>query len=179
MKAVTHRLGGISVGIILAQSMPGTYTEQGLLIGAAVLGSLLPDIDHHNSYISHKAKGLRVGVGLVQGLARLVAGFLPSKQEKRIKSMAAHRGLAHSLLFAAVVAFLGGLINKGCAIGLAAGIISHLVLDMFSGGVPLFMPVITNRICIARIKTGGVIEWGIRVLWVLIPVGIYYKRFLG
>ncbi len=178
MTAVTHRLGGITIGVLLAQKYPGTYTEQGMLIVSAVLGSLLPDIDHHNSYISNKAIGLRAGVGFIQGLMRFIAVFLPSKHEKRIKSMAAHRGLAHSLLVVVVAAFLAGLVSKWCAIGIAAGIISHLILDMFSGGVPLFMPFTTRRVCIARIKTGGVIEWGIRTLWILIPVCIYYKRFI-
>lgn len=179
MEAVTHSLGGVTIGIILANAYPGTYAEHGVLIGSAIVGSLLPDIDYHKSYISSKAVCLRAGVGLIQAIVRFVAEFLPAKGEKHVKSLVAHRGIAHSLLFAVAMAILAGSISKWCAIGIASGIMSHLVLDIFSGGVPLFIPLTTKRVCFARIKTGGVIECGIRILWVLIPVGILYKRFLG
>lgn len=179
MTAVTHSLGGITIAVFLAETCPGTYTEQGMLIGAAVIGSLLPDIDHPNSYISNRVKGLRAGVGFLQWIMRLMANLMPVQAGNQVRSMAAHRGLAHSLLFAVLVSVLAGMIHVRYAMGMTVGILSHLILDIFSSGVPLFLPVLAKRICLTRIKTGGMVEWGIRALWLLVLSGLLLKKMQG
>ena len=52
-----------------------------------------------------------------------------------------------------------------------AGNLSHLILDMLSGGVPLLMPFSVARIRVCSFRTGGVVEW----MWrFAMYVGIFY-----
>lgn len=140
------------------------------MIGGVVFGSLLPDIDNARSSISYKFPVLRMLVGTGQAVVRGIATLLPGKLGRNVKSMAGYRGLFHSpalaLLLSGILALVGTNLHsmtvKGLAIGLLAGMASHIVLDLFSGGVPLGMPFITKRVVLARIKTGGAVEWILR-----------------
>ena len=176
MMAASHRLGGAAMGMLAAHVLtgPGDITGKAVILSAAVLGSLIPDIDHPYSSISRKHRGIRGAVGLVQITLRGISGLLPRRQGNYLRTAAGHRGASHSLLMAAACVLLvhmGVLICpawKGmitlAAWGVGAGVLSHLLLDLFAGGVPLLFPFSGKRIALARIKTGGVTEWIIRIL---------------
>ena len=113
-----------------------------------LLGSILPDIDERNSTINRWS-----GI-----LGKIVSFFFR------------HRGMFHSLLFAAVVFWVmktyAGLYY---AVGLALGYVAHLVGDAITlMGVQIFYPFSSFRLR-GPMKTGGWLEWIIfMVLAVLI-----------
>lgn len=43
-------------------------------------------------------------------------------------------------------------------IGMIAGNLSHLILDMLSGGVPLLIPFSVARIRVCNFRTGGIMD---------------------
>ncbi len=177
MTAATHRLGGAAAGMVLSAWLPVNITEGMLLVGMAVLGSIIPDIDNPRSSISYKWRGISWIVTISQTLIRGVSHLFPKKQSAYIRSLIGHRGLTHSLLpvIALAVCNLSWSAWAGYAqvgyymtVGLAGGMLSHIVFDMLAGGVPLLIPFSTKRICLSHIKTGGVGEWIFRVSLMLI-----------
>ena len=188
MMAATHRLGGMAVGIAFAALLHADPAEGVTLIGSAVLGSLLPDIDNRHSAISRKWRAAGGAVMLGQRLIRMVSNIFPSKQRQYIRSLVGHRGLTHSLvpliLMPSAAVGLGrltGSIQFGycTAAGFAAGILSHLLLDMVAGGVPLLMPFSTRRIALAHMKTGGIAEWLFRLGMITAFVYFGYEEVMS
>lgn len=177
MMAPTHRIGGIAAGTVMAALVKPDISGGVILLVGAVLGSLLPDIDNRHSSISRKWPLISLLVTIGQTVIRGLSALLPGKQKRYVRSLIGHRGITHSLcpvivlpLVAAAVGYLSGYKIKGLytALGLAGGMLSHLAFDMLAGGVPLLMPFTTKRICIARIKTGGIAEWIFRVILIVI-----------
>lgn len=179
MLSATHRLGGLASGIIFASAIHIPLLESGMLITGAVLGSLMPDIDNPNSTISRKMKGTSFIVRAGQGGIRLISDLLPRKQREYVRSLIGHRGLTHSLIPVAAVWIAAFVTDRFLIYGIAAGLISHLVLDILSGGVPLFLPLTTKRVTIAHIKTGGAVEWFFRVILAGILIYFGYREVIS
>lgn len=191
MTGATHRLGGIAAGMIGAQVMfpQGAKTEIIIAtITGAVLGSLIPDIDNSRSSISRKVPVISIVISLFQSLIRGASAMMPSKERKTVRGMVAHRGITHSLLMVVLTTiFLMTIGRLGLAnqisvypyfsLGIILGVLSHLILDMLAGGVPLFCPITNTRIAIARIKTGGLGEWIFRAAALLLLVRMIYNNF--
>ena len=74
------------------------------IISGAVLGSIIPDIDHSKSWITK---------------------LLPIKFYKIL----IHRGLTHSKLFLVVFYLLGYIYNNIFLVGFSIGLFSHLIMD--------------------------------------------------
>lgn len=180
MMATTHRLGGIAAGAAVTSLLhPGVTGTLIIFIGALV-GSIFPDIDNRNSRISRKMPVTAMVVTLGQWLIHMISAFLPKKQKSFVRSLAGHRGITHSLMgsmiFPAIICIIGILLEQKmnlwllAAVGIFVGCLSHLLLDMLSGGVPLFMPFSTGRVRISNIKTGGFTEWLFRMIFVVIMI---------
>ena len=127
MTAKTHALGGLTAALLLAKAgCLGPYWLSLAAVGA--VGGLLPDIDHPGSYMGRR-------VPLVSDALEMAFG---------------HRGATHSLLAVflfytaarlAAPRFLGGGVAGPFALALAAGYLSHLLLDMLNPqAVPLLWP---------------------------------------
>jgi inner membrane protein len=127
MMASTHILTGVSIAFAAQTITPAndivTFTA---VMMTTIAGSLLPDIDHHNSWIGRRAWPLSIIIQM--GLR--------------------HRGAVHSLL--------GALVTLGVAIGICLflnfsmvyayyffiGYLGHLFGDcLTNSGVPLFWPI--------------------------------------
>lgn len=147
-----------------------------VVIMAAVVGSLMPDIDHPKSTFNQKflliknnkfkkifysSVGLiNLGIGymleseilLMLGITLIMTGF--SK----------HRGVTHSILGTFLYTYTVKLIaNKygmlGVYIGFSAGYISHLVADYFTKrGIQMFYPFGKNIKSPLIVKSGGIWE---------------------
>ena len=133
----THMLGGLifaGAGLMVMQST--TPEEMGIAMAAGVYGSLLPDIDQPNSYISRHT--------LIHGaISRAIAGTPWGK----------HRRLLHTPFMAAIlsltlflimipVQMTWGISAMLAGVFLFLGMLSHLVLDsMNPQGVPWMYPV--------------------------------------
>lgn len=163
MRKPTHVLGGVTAGLITQKFLSGQFTlAEGAepilfvssLLAGSFIGSVLPDIDHPNSFIGRKLK---------------ISSFI-------INKLFGHRGITHTLIFSivipliiAVIAFYGldGLAQSMMmyfSIGLFVGILSHLILDaMTKSGVPLLYPFTDKTFRIGGlIKTGGKTELLVR-----------------
>ena len=155
MNKPAHVMGGLTAGIAVAKYIVPTVSHNGLVdgivgIGAvlfgAVLGSLLPDIDHRQSYIGRKLK---------------IASFIISKT-------LGHRSVVHTPLiifaFSALLFFFSNeltgqvqVMSKFFVIGLSAGMWSHLFLDLMTKrGIPLLYPFTKKSFRIANFKGGGI-----------------------
>ncbi len=177
MMGATHRIGGLAAGMAAAALLKVSPAESGLLIAASLLGSLVPDIDNRHSSISRRFRLASVAVSMGQLLIRGISGLFPAKQRNYIRSLIGHRGLTHSLCPVALAAVLIA-VEPYVATGAMCGIASHLVFDMLAGGVPLFMPFSTKRICLAHMKTGGMAELLFRVILIMIFSYFGWEVFL-
>jgi inner membrane protein len=143
--------------VFITQPVPTmTFPTVAAVLGANMIGGLLPDIDNTTSDIWDKVRGGNV-------LAKMVKPLIGK-----------HRMLSHSILGMAIAGFLlfyflqwlGTIILVDMYLvwwGAMIGFFSHLIADsMTKQGVPWFFP-IPVRIGIPpieflRIKTGGFVE---------------------
>lgn len=146
-----HVVKGVSVGLVMC-------------IGAAILGSLAPDIDAEDSAIKRKLE--TAGALTTFGL-RLFG--------------VTHRGLTHyglTALLVMVASWLIGLQLGWADVGLALGLgyLSHVAIAdaMTQYGVPLFWP-LSGRFHLLpkglRIKTGGPAE---ALVFMLVGAGLVW-----
>lgn len=129
-----HLRGGYITTIILAflvvPSLPvaSTLLNIFILIVSTLLGSLLPDIDHPNSMLGH------------------LVPFI----SKPLNKHCGHRSLTHSILFIVSLTLILHLLGfEVFALGLGAGMVSHVLLDLFwpgSRGVAFLYPFYKRRI---------------------------------
>lgn len=151
MNCITHSLGGVVAGVAVC-SVTGICDPiyQAAVMTGAVLGSLLPDIDHRKSWIGHK----------LPFIASILSGLFK------------HRGFLHTPLFIfimwgflsyAIPIWLGGSRELYEATlfckGLIPGMLSHLILDTLNvQGIMWFWPVSKQRWHILPIRTGSLGE---------------------
>jgi len=141
MMAASHMALGGAAWVVVVKLGGAAPELSAAGMGMAVLGSLLPDIDHPGS-----AVGRRLWM-ISRPLSMLIG----------------HRGLTHSLL--AVLAGVAALVlvapSSDLAVfvaPLAVGYLSHLAADALTpSGVPLLWPV-KRRFGIALCSTGGPAE---------------------
>lgn len=143
MNYKTHINGGILIGLYASSQINNlSIISTGVFLGGAFLGSILPDIDHKNSYIGKKAKTV----------------------SKAINKIAGHRKLFHApLLYLFLYSTSLGMISNRLLLigvkGLFLGVLSHLILDSFTiGGLPWFYPFSKKRFSLGKIKTNSKLE---------------------
>lgn len=99
----------------------------GVLTGAAMFGSLLPDIDHPKSFLGSRMK-------------------IVSKPAYKLFG---HRTITHSLFFiGALTYWLYRSEMPFAALGLCSGMLSHIILDLLclNSGVAFLYPIYPRRI---------------------------------
>lgn len=157
MMAGSHMVVGAALWAVTAK-LAGHPPAEPQALAAAVLGALLPDIDHPHSWAGRKMRVISVPLSLVVG----------------------HRGITHSLLaVAGAVALLTTMGTGWMAAPVVIGYLSHLLADALTpSGVPLLWPA-RRRFTLNLCDTGSVAEWGLVALiaaaggW---AAGIYLSR---
>lgn len=146
----THIAGGLALGYIGFSKigmLNVDITESKSLViitTGLILGSLFPDIDHKNSYLSRKIKPL---------------SFITSKIFR-------HREFTHSIVGTISVSYLLYLILAKTSMGpiystmfnsaFTIGVISHILLDMMTvSGVVLFYPIYKRRVRLGLLNTNN------------------------
>lgn len=90
-----------------------------------------------------------------------------------------HRGFTHSLLSLFLASLLALLLVQllpypttiYTVVGFLFGYASHIILDCLNpAGVPLFYPIKKDKISIGKIRTGGVVEFVIFLLLIIVFV---------
>ena len=155
MTGKTHIIGGLAASLAFAQV---TSYDPVLLVGAGVIGAVLPDICHGGSKI---------------GRAFPVVS-------KVINKIFGHRSFTHSLLFLAIMAFLMNsfVTNKSVTAGVLVGMASHLVLDMATrNGIKLLFPLKIRVRFPLTTRTGGTVEYVVLAALSLLSVYFGYEAF--
>jgi inner membrane protein len=138
MRAYSHVLLGVSGWLGFCKL--GQIPPEILATAAAAFGSLLPDIDHPQSFLGR----------------RLWFIALP------LAALIGHRGLTHSLMAASVGAWLlsvGLEADRAMVQGLAFGYLSHLAGDWLTpAGVPLLWPWRRRFASPLHFRSGGAVE---------------------
>lgn len=136
MTGKTHILGGIAASLAYAQMM---NEDPIMMVGAGIVGALLPDICHSGSKIGRKLPVL----------------------SKLVNTIFGHRTFTHSILFLVIIAWLMNSFIQIDALkaGLLVGMVSHYVLDMATRqGIKLFFPLrMTVRLPLTT-RTGSKVE---------------------
>ncbi len=147
----THGVFGIFAGLFLF-SLAGNWF---LFFLALLFGVLIVDIDTKNSKIGRKWF------------------FRP------LQLFVSHRGIFHTLVFCIFLSGLIFFVNYSIGIGFFVGYSSHLILDCFTcSGLMLFWPFSKKKIKF-WIKSGGLIEEVLFVLFLLLDVFLILKIVLG
>lgn len=153
MNYKTHVAGGILAGVstvAMASTITGIDMSKpesiAIYMGASIIGSLFPDLDHRGSYISKK---LKITSALFSNLF-------------------SHRGATHSPLimlpFIALIYLVASLFITSSYLiwGMMAfyiGILSHILLDWLTkAGVPIAFPISKKKHSLLRLPSGGIME---------------------
>ncbi|MDS9470739.1 metal-dependent hydrolase [Sporosarcina pasteurii] len=150
MTGKTHILGGIAASLAYAHI---ANEDPMILVGAGIVGALLPDICHSGSKLGRKLPLL----------------------SKIINTLFGHRTFTHSILFLVLIASLMNAFfpNDVVKTGILVGMVSHYILDMATrNGIKLFFPLnLTVRFPVTT-RTGSKVE-GI-VFSLLTLISFYY-----
>ncbi|MFC9539754.1 metal-dependent hydrolase [Lysinibacillus sp. NPDC056959] len=153
MQGNTHIIGGITASLAFAQI---SNDNPLVLVGAGVIGALLPDICHGGSKIGRKLPII----------------------SKIVNTMFGHRSFTHSLL----CLFLVGMLlhtfipYKAISLGILLGMASHILLDMGTKkGVKLFFPVSISVRLPLTTKTGSKAEKVVFMLLTMLSVFFSYE----
>ena len=157
----THLLIGFMTGAAVATHLhlPVT-TPLAVVLGAAMVGSLLPDIDHAGSTVSRRL-----------GLLALPVRFLA-----RLRLLG-HRGFTHSLLAVALLILVLNALHADYALSTAfvGGYSSHLVADALTPrGIRLWFP-LRYGFQVPRllaIKTGSNWEMLVALICLFVSIGL-------
>jgi inner membrane protein len=145
MQGNTHIIGGITASLAFAQI---SNDNPFVLVGAGIIGALIPDICHGGSKIGRTFPII----------------------SKIVNKLFGHRSFTHSLLFLFLVAMLLHAIipYESIIAGLLVGMMSHIALDMGTKqGVKLFFPINMSVRFPLTTKTGGKVE---KVVFTLLSV---------
>ena len=169
MNCFTHLLGGAALTTAACITAPQYFGTIGpVTLMAGLVGSLIPDIDHPKSTISNMT-------------------LLSKAISKTVTSATKHRGVCHSIAFIIAVHFLltrfvvGNIsfFTAERARCLAAGMMSHILLDMLNpAGVSLFWPFGKKRIKLMYIKTGTFGEYAVAFILVAAEIAMLVTAFL-
>ena len=199
MMGTTHRTGSLAISSAMVACLPllnlsspdfvWLPTSKNVFMAAgfiflALFGGILPDADTPQSTIGRR---YRIVLFPLYGIRKLIS-FLGNffKPFAKISKALGHRGLFHSpLIWTVIFAILrfftysaGDFIACLCS-GLYFGILSHILLDYISGGVPLLAPFTMKRYKPPfKLKTGGMLEFFINLLFLAVSVSmlIFYAQ---
>ncbi len=155
MTGKTHIIGGLAASLVISQF---TNYDPVLLVGAGVVGGLIPDICHSGSKIGRT-------LPLLSRIVNILFG---------------HRSFTHSLLFLFIVASLlhTYVLNEAVTVGVLAGMVSHYILDMSTrNGIKLLFPFTIRVRFPVTTRTGGKVEDLVLAALSLISVYFGYEAF--
>ena len=132
-----------------------------------ILGSIIPDADHSESYVSKQYPLLSKIFRLFLALLAIVLYPITKLFNKKttLKKLRSHRGLGHSLIIPGALilalAWIGtnqqipGMLTLFLA-GLSFGYLAHIMGDLLTTqGVPLLLPLSTKRYSLRLFSTGS------------------------
>ena len=147
----THAASGLLLAEATAPLVPHTVGAESLpiFVAVAVVGSLVPDLDHRDGKLSHSLGPItwalcRIVVWASKGL------FLATRGPRDFAHSNGHRGITHTPLFAAVVAVATWALVPApyavpVAAGLLVGVLAHQIGDACTdSGIPALYPIMVR-----------------------------------
>lgn len=162
----THLMAGLFAGAGAVKFLKLDELGAVLVLVGALVGALLPDIDHPKSWLGRRIPFIALPIAAVFG----------------------HRGITHSLL--AVVGVAWALrhalahweLGAGwglAAVGVGVGYLSHLLGDFAThGGVPVLWPLKRRFSLPLTFKTGGAFEYLLAIALVLGAAWVLTGQFV-
>lgn len=185
MTAVSHRVGAMAatatfIYVTGLSPIKAPVAAACYIIGA-MAGSIFPDADMPYSRMGRRYLIVLWPFYLLQFFIHLIAPRSFADYTFR------HRGVFHFPVTWSVI--LGGLlywtnslewrIPYCLSIGFGIGVISHLFLDFFSGGIPLLGPFYPKKMKpIVRIRTGSLMEQLVCMLMLLYGAFVCWRCFV-
>jgi membrane-bound metal-dependent hydrolase YbcI (DUF457 family) len=167
---MTHQTVGIGLAAVSVAALDARAGTAAALVGAAWVGSLLPDADLAGARIHRRTRLERAALPL------RMAGSL-ARLPLRLLTALPHRGITHSLPACALAALLAAAlasladpaVTLAVAAGVAIGYSAHIAADACTpGGVRAWAPFSRRRTWLlpprARIKTGSAGEYALLAL---------------
>lgn len=126
MNGKAHMLGGLFTGVLTATQITLNPITGVFIVSGSILGSLLPDIDSRKSTINKK-------IPLVGFIWSKISKISNELNLKVIHDLFTHRGaLTHSIWSLIPWVVLFAVFHSGFVLGIAGGVLSHHILDLFS-----------------------------------------------
>lgn len=155
MTGSTHLLAGLVVGAAYANHLEPDAPL--MVVGAASIGSMLPDIDISTSKLGRKVFPAALAIQVLFG----------------------HRNLFHTpFLYASLWAILSqtfpqfSLYLNACIMGIA----THLFLDILNpAGIPLLYPVTNKRFHLASFHSIGVVDFALKFVLFFTFIHIFHE----
>lgn len=167
---MTHQITGIGAAAVSAAALEVPSTAAAVLVGAAWLGSMLPDADQPGAHVYQRSRIERRHV-----LARVTGALV--RLPLRVLVLLPHRGITHSLFACVLTAVVAGAVVSlvapelapAAAAGAGIGYAAHIAGDACTpGGVALWAPLSRRRRWLlpapARIPTGSLREFAAAIL---------------
>jgi membrane-bound metal-dependent hydrolase YbcI (DUF457 family) len=165
VRALTHQVTGVGLAAVSGAAIDAPGATAAVLLGAAWIGSLLPDADLAGARVHRRTR-------IERRSPLLWLAGLALRLPVRLLCLLPHRGPTHSVLACVLVTVLCGVavrlvdraVARAAAAGLAIGYGGHLAADACTpSGVPLWAPLSGRRRWLlpsgARIKTGSAREY--------------------
>jgi inner membrane protein len=162
---MSHQITGVGLAAVSAAALDASAPRTAVLVGAAWLGSLLPDADRAGARL-YRRRPLERRVLLLRPIGTL------ARLPLRLLVLLPHRGPTHSVFGCAVAATLvAGLtalaapqFARVVAAGLTIGYVAHIAGDACTpGGVRLWSPLSRRRHWLLpepiRVPTGSAREY--------------------
>lgn len=159
MMVATHLVAGLCAGAGVVAWLQVPLLPASWVLGGALVGALLPDIDHPKSWLGRRLSFIALPLAAIFG----------------------HRGITHSLLalvgvvWAMYQVLLHGALEQHwrmAALGVGAGYLSHLLGDFAThGGVPWLWPLKRRFSLPLTFRTG---TWFERLLFFVLGLGTVY-----
>lgn len=200
MMGKTHVAGGLlasSATLLYIQNNSNTFysVSTGVCVGAIYLffsasSARLPDIDKKESTIGRRLWFISWPIFILQCICKIPV-FLGIKSFRKISQGVDHRGFTHyPITWLIVSAMAAGyswsiyslvLNTTYCylliapAAGICIGILSHLILDFFSGKIKLFAPLSLKGYGILLFKRSGLLEIILRIIMYFYSIYIIFQ----
>ncbi len=193
MTGKTHITLGVAGTVALLVLSNRSIESSTYILGASVLGSLVPDLDHPSAKLNQKI--LPVKNSFFKKVIYLIIGGILLYFDTKIRSrfltllgitiiltgLSRHRGFTHSILGLAMFSLTSylGAVYYGIGniyTGFIAGYAIHLIADFFTNsGIELFYPLSKKCKSPITVTTGGLGENLILLISILYLSGVVFN----
>lgn len=168
MKGSTHAALGLVATTLLYNVNFHKPSAALITIGAAAIGSYLPDVDHQNSTISNEVFRGSKAIGITMCVATIYlmyAGYLKSNIAATIflgatiaSLLTPHRSFSHSIIGMLIFAIAVNYAYPKALNPFMTGYMMHIIADIVSGGVSILYPLKKEHFGIGLIQTNSAID---------------------